>query len=410
MTSSGDHLRVCVVVPYDLADAGGVKHHAVQLGRVLREEGHDVTVLGPSSQPSDDAGQVVMGNVINIPSNGSDNRMALFGVRKRLKLFLSEHAFDIIHVHEPPIPSLSYWISWMTPEVPKMATFHAFSEAPSLGIRALQHLAGWLLYSCFDHAIAVSPPAARHAKRAWRRPLPVVPNGIPLRLFSPTPRQVSKQSSRRILSIGKLSDERKGIATMIEAFKLLRAKDSSCTLDLVGDGPGLPGLPPIEGLRYYPSLPLRELAERYRACDVFAAPSTGQESFGIVLLEAMAAGKPIVCSDIEGYRYVARSSGASFVAPHDPVALAQAIRGLLDDEPRRRMMSGFNLSYVRSFDWPAISRDIVREYRTTIENHRTRHGSAKRYVVQRPIPISEARTLLGSRHTSLPSNARDVGS
>jgi phosphatidylinositol alpha-mannosyltransferase len=409
--SSSDALRICVVVPYDLADAGGVKHHAVQLARALREQGHEVTLLGPSSQPSSDPKQVVTDSIVSVPSNGSDNRVALFGVRKKLKRFLEENTFDLIHVHEPPIPSLSYWISWLTPHVPKMATFHAFSESPSLGIRALQHVVASILYPHFDHAVAVSPPAARHAKRTWSRPLPVIPNGIPLQIFAPSLRQAPRRSTRRILSIGKLSDERKGIATMVEAFKLLRAEDLSCTLDLIGDGPGRPGLPSVEGLRFYAPMPLGELVERYRACDVFVAPSTGQESFGIVLLEAMAAGKPIVCSDIEGYRHVARPEGASFVPPRNPVALANAIRAILEDEQRRRTISAFNLRHVRRYDWSVVARDVVREYQVTIENHRIRRGLSVPGVAADFVTTSEPRSIVSPRHSELPTRAdeRDVG-
>jgi phosphatidylinositol alpha-mannosyltransferase len=255
-----------------------------------------------------------------------------------------------------------------------VATFHAYSEAPSFGIRLLQSLATPTLYPYFDHAVAVSPSAARYASRTWHRPLPIIPNGIPVRMFAPTIPEAPSRGPRRILAIGRLADARKGIAPMIEAFTLLRAEDRSYTLDLIGDGPERGDLPAIDGLQYYPRLPLSELIERYHACDVFAAPATGQESFGIVLLEAMAAGKPIVCSDIGGYRDVARPMGASFVPPGDPVALAREIRTLFADEPRRREMSAFNLSYVRRFDWPVLVRDVLDAYQVAIENRRARRA------------------------------------
>jgi phosphatidyl-myo-inositol alpha-mannosyltransferase len=367
-------LRICIVVPYDLADSGGVKHHAVHLAKVLREEGHQVTLVGPSSRESDDPNRLVIRNVVNIRSNGAANPMALLGAGPILKRFFAENTFDIIHVHEPPIPSLSYWSAWLTPGVPKVATFHAYSEAPSLGIRILQSLAAPILYPYFDHAVAVSPSAARYASRTWRRPLTIVPNGIPVRMFAPSIQEASRQGSRRILAIGRLADARKGIAPMIEAFRLLRAEDRSYTLDLIGDGPEHRGLPAVDGLRYHPRLPLSELIERYHACDLFAAPATGQESFGIVLLEAMAAGKPIVCSDIGGYRDVARPMGASFVPPGDPVALAHEIRTLLDDGSRRQRMSAFNLSYVRRFDWSVVVGEVLDAYQVAIENRRSRHA------------------------------------
>jgi phosphatidylinositol alpha-mannosyltransferase len=367
-------LRICIVVPYDLADSGGVKHHAVHLAKALREEGHEVTLVGPSSRESDEPDRLVIRNVVNVRSNGAGNPMALWGARSILKRFFADNAFDVVHVHEPPIPSLSYWSAWLTPGVPKVATFHAYSETPALGIRILQGLAAPILYPYFDHAVAVSPSAARYASRTWHRPLSIVPNGIPVRVFAPTMQEAPRQGSRRLLAIGRLADGRKGIAPMIEAFRLLRAEDRSYTLDLIGDGPERGGLPAVEGLRYHPRLPLSELIERYHACDLFVAPATGQESFGIVLLEAMAAGKPMVCSDIGGYRDVARPMGASFIPPGDPVALAREIRTLFEDEPRRQRMSAFNLSYVKRFDWSVLVHDVLEAYRVAIENRRARRA------------------------------------
>jgi phosphatidylinositol alpha-mannosyltransferase len=370
-------LRICIVVPYDLADkAGGVKHHAVQLARALREQGHRVTIFGASSCATDDPEMVGITGIVSFASNGSDNRMALLASPAELRRFFRDHTFDVVHVHEPPVPAISYWTAWLTPGVPKMGTFHAFSESPPLGLRIIQQLGAAIQYSFFDHAIAVSPPAASYAAKAWKRPLPIVPNGIPIDVFTPGLRSASTcaRSSRRLLAIGRLSDERKGIATMIEAFRVLRARDESWTLDVIGDDPASPGLPQVPGLTFHAPLSLRDLIERYRDCHVFVAPSTGQESFGIVLLEAMATGKPIVCSDIDGYRHVADPAGAAFVPPNDAQALAETLDALIVDEPRRRAMSAFNLGYVRRFNWASVARAVVHEYLVTIENHRARAG------------------------------------
>ena len=371
------HLRVCIVVPYDLADmAGGVKHHAVQLARMLRRQGHHVTVLGASSQKTTAPNTVGIGGIVNVPSNGSDNRMALMASAFTIRKFFRENKFDVVHIHEPPIPSISYWTAWLTPGIPKIGTFHAFGEAPPLALRLIQYVGAALQFRFLDHAIAVSNPAARFVSHTWKRPLPIVPNGIPTDLFTPTLRPAQAHSARRLLAIGRLSDQRKGIATIIEAFQRLRARNSAWTLDVVGEDVSSTRLPRMDGLTYYPPLPLKALIERYRECDIFTAPSTGQESFGIVLLEAMAIGKPIVCSDIDGYRHVADPAGAVFVPPRDPLALAEALDNLWADGLRRRAMSAFNLGYVRRFDWASVAHSVTREYLVTIENHRARHGLA----------------------------------
>jgi phosphatidylinositol alpha-mannosyltransferase len=377
-------LRVCIVVPYDLADpGGGVKHHAVQLARLLRQQGHHATILGASSAETQEPHTFGIRGIVNVPSNGSDNRMALLASRSLVKRFFDERTFDVVHVHEPPIPSISYWTAWLTPGIPKMSTFHAFAESPPLGLRLLQRLGGAIQYSFFDHAVAVSPSAARFARAAWRRPLGIVPNGIPIDLFTPALRPASPGPSRRLLAIGRLADARKGIATMIEAFRILKARDDGWSLDIVGEDATASRAPAISGLTYHPPLPLNDLIERYRECDIFVAPSTSQESFGIVLLEAMATGKPIVCSDIEGYRHVADPGGAVFVPPRDPAALADALDRLMPDEPRRRAMAAFNLAYVRRFDWSLVAKSIVDEYLITIENYRIRRGLPTLGLLQR---------------------------
>ena len=398
-------LRVCIVVPYDLGHpTGGVKHHAVQLARVLRDRGHTVTVFGASSAATSDPETVTIGGVVDVMSNGAGNPLALLASPAAVRRFFRERTFDVIQVHEPPVPTLPYWASWLTPGVPKMGTFHAFSEAPTLAIRVFQQVGAAIQYPFLDHAIAVSSPAARYAGRAWKRPLPVVPNGIPIDVFEPANHLASLTAgigaSRRLLAIGRMSDERKGIATMVEAFRVLRARSPSWTLDVVGDDPSTPGLPKVPGLTFYAHLPLRGLLERYRDCSVFVAPATGHESFGIVLLEAMATGKPIVCSDIEGYRSVADPAGAAFVRPGDPGALAGTLEALVANEPRLRAMSAFNRSYVERYGWSNVAREVVHEYRVTIENHRARTG-----LPAPPRTRSEARgvapawrpTLLGRR-------------
>jgi phosphatidylinositol alpha-mannosyltransferase len=357
-------LRVGIVVPYDLGIAGGgVKHHALQLARALRELGDEVTVLAPTSTPVDDAHVVGFSGVVNVASNGGDNRMALLVSPWRVRRALAERRFDVLHVHEPLVPALTYWATWCSPGVPKVATFHAYAERPPLQLRAGQRLFGLTMYSQFTRAIAVSRAAARYASIAWRRGLTIIGNGVDGDVFSPaaTARSSLPEAPRapRLLFVGARADPRKGWPHLLEAYRRLRARGVAVTLDVVGHGPPLPR---VEGMTVHGAASLSELVRRYREADVVVAPSTGQESFGIVLLEAMACARPIVCSDIDGYREVVDARGARLVPPRDPDALAGALEGLVADAPARAAMGAHNRRRALDSHWRAIAPRVREVY------------------------------------------------
>ncbi len=364
-------LRVCIVAPYDLAArGGGVKHHVFGLARALRARGDQVTILGPASQPLEEPGLVTIGGIVSVESNGSANAMPLFASPLRTARLFRSRSFDVIHVHEPSIPSLAYWAAWLTPGVPKLCTFHAFADAPPPLLRIGQRLFGALQFPFFQRGLAVSRAAAEYAGRAWKRPLSIVPNGVDTEQF--TPGAVAEEAPRalRLLFVARLADVRKGWSVMLDAYRALVASGAQVTLDVVGDREGVPAPPALPGLRLHGALPLAELVERYRASDIFVAPSLSQESFGIVLLEAMATGRAIVCSDIRGYREVAQRDGAVFVAPNDAPALAAALRSLARDPARRRAMQAFNLIHAQAFAWPSVAEQVREHYLEAIAMNR----------------------------------------
>jgi phosphatidylinositol alpha-mannosyltransferase len=377
---SGAPLRVCIVAPYDLATHGGVKHHIFGLASALRARGDAVTILGPASQPVHEEGIVTTGGIISLESNGSANEMPFFASPLETLSFFQSRPFDVIHVHEPSIPSLAYWATWLTPGIPKLCTFHAYAEAPPLLLRIGQRFFGALQFPFYARGLAVSQAAAEYAARAWKRPLSIVPNGVDTELFAPLreraddgrqrPRPSAERkpepSAVRLLFVGRLGDTRKGWSVMLDAYQQLLANGANVTLDVVGDPSGVPPLPSLPGLRAHGSLGLSELVERYRACDLFVAPSISQESFGIVLLEAMATGRAIVCSDIRGYREVAKPEGAAFVRPNDPTLLASMISSLSLDPARRAAMQAFNLAAVSAYGWPVLAEQVREHYLTAI--------------------------------------------
>lgn len=356
-----ESLSVCIVAPYDLSTrGGGVKHHIAGLARALRGLGDRVTVLGPARAPVGEAGVVTVGGVLSLQSNGSANEMALFASPFEVASFFRTHAFDVVHVHEPAIPSLGYWVAWLTPGVPKICTFHAFADAPPLPLRVGQRFFGALQYPFFAAGLAVSEAAAEYASRAWKRRLSIVPNGIDTDAFTP-PATSFPGGGLRLLFVGRLADERKGWSVMLDAYRLLRDRGVDASLDVVGDASGAV-VPALPGLRAHGALPRAALIDAYRACDLFVAPSTRQESFGIVLLEAMATGRPIVCSDIRGYREVAPPAGTTFVPPASASALADAIAALAPEEARRAAMGGHNRRAVLRYRWDVVAEEVREHY------------------------------------------------
>jgi phosphatidylinositol alpha-mannosyltransferase len=364
-------LRICIVVPYDLSmPGGGVKHHAFQLARALRAAGDEVMVLGPASSPIDLPDVVGLPGVVNVVSNGDNNRMGLFTAPWRVLKFFRENRFDVIHLHEPMVPSIAFWTAWLTPGVPKLTTFHAFGESPPWGLRLAHKLFAAIQFPFFQRAIAVSGSAASHAGHAWKRPIAIVPNGISTHDFQPALAAPSKEL--RLLFVGHLDAERKGFRYLLEAYGELRERGVPVTLDVVGPHGNAPRPRPAPGLTYHGPVSLKDLVHRYQSCDLFVAPSTGQESFGIVLLEAMAVAKPIICSDIEGYRHVVHPDGAMLVPPRDSDALVEAISTLAQDPARRMRMAAVNRAHVKQYDWDVLVPRLKHHYLEAIADRQVR--------------------------------------
>jgi phosphatidylinositol alpha-mannosyltransferase len=389
---SQDRLRVCMMVTYDMASpGGGVKQHALHLAASLRRLGDEVMLVGPSSVPTDEPDVRSFSGIVNIPANGSDNNLGLLVSPRAIARFFREHRFDVIHIHEPLQPALSYWTVWLTRQVPHVATFHAFMEEEGMVLRWARKAWGATMCPWIQRAIAVSGPAARYASQAWGRELAVIPNGVPTDIFTPSDDYDAPEvhslsdldlhavtppgAPVKLLFVGRIGDARKGARFLFEAYRGLVARKLPVTLDVVGELGSADPPPELPGLTYHGAVAFDQLADLYRACDVFVAPSTGQESFGIVLLEAMASAKPVVCSDIEGYRQVATTEGSTLVAPSDAKALEDALaRVVLTDPATRRRHGQGNRRHAEDYDYDRLAERVRHEYRLAIAACRTGAG------------------------------------
>ncbi len=357
-----------MMVTYDLASpCGGVKHHAQQLATALRRRGDEVTIVGPASAPIKDEYTHTFPGVLNIPANGSDNMLGIFVRPWQVRKYFRNHKFDVIHIHEPAQPSLSYWSVWMTRKIAHVATFHAYAESETKAFTFARRMWAPTIFPFFQRAIAVSEPAAKYASMVWKRPMSVIPNGVPTGIFTPAPTKLydtaESSSPLRLLFVGRIGDRRKGAKYMFDAYRMLLERGANVTLDVAGELGQAEPPPALPGLRYHGAVNFDHLVQLYRECDLFVAPSTGQESFGIVLLEAMSAAKPVVCSDIDGYRQVAIPDGSYMVPPSNAVALADRIAEVVELDPATRRRQGeINRKAALGYDWDRLADRVRDEY------------------------------------------------
>jgi phosphatidyl-myo-inositol alpha-mannosyltransferase len=322
-------VRVGVVCPYSLNIPGGVQGQVIALGRALRAIGVDARVLGPCDGPPPDSSVTPLGQSVPYANNGSmapiapDPSCVLRTIRA-----LRDEAFDVVHLHEPLVPGPSLTALLFT-DTPMVGTFHRAGESPIY--RAMRPAARWaarkLALRC-----AVSEDALNTAEEAMGGRYELVGNGIDTVFFAkaePWPTE-----GKTVFFVGR-HEPRKGLAVLIEAMAQL---GPGVRLWVGGDGPETARLraetvhsPNIEWLGWLTDV---EKARRLRAADVFCAPSLHGESFGVVLLEAMAASTPIVASDLPGYHHVARPGvEALLVEPGDATALALALEQVLAGGP-----------------------------------------------------------------------------
>jgi phosphatidyl-myo-inositol alpha-mannosyltransferase len=352
-------VKILLVCPYDWEAPGGVQVHVRQLAAELRTRGYLTTILAPGSRPSEDAGVRIVGRPVRVPYRGTVAPISFSpGAWRRIRSAMRSFDPDLIHAHEPLTPSTSM-LAVLAAEAPVVATFHA-----SLDRSRLMELAGPALRQVsgrIDAAVAVSDTAASFVRRVVRVPLEIVPNGVDVRAFSDPGRPVEGlPAGPKILWVNRL-DPQKGFEIMLRAFEQIASEVGEVHLLVAGDGRdrvllrSLPGDLRSRILRL--GTVAHEALPRYHAAaDVFVSPATGQESFGIVLVEAMAAGVPVVASDIEGYREVVHDGvDGLLVPPNDPNALAAAIRRVLSEPELAAALKAAGRSRAQAFSWQAVA-------------------------------------------------------
>jgi len=365
-------LKVGIVSPYGYPHPGGVNEHVRHTYEAMRRLGHDVWIITSKyGKERTNEGHVIrLGTGYAFPANGSMGRVTLgWRFKEQARELLAEHRFDILHFHEPLVPFLSPTVLDQSNTV-NVATFHAFGGfSPSYWVG--RHFAGRLAAK-LDGRIAVSGAARHFINRYFPGDYRIIPNGVEIeRLSEAEPIDELRDGTINILFVGRL-EERKGLIYLLKAYHRLRKRHVDARLLIIGSGPKLReyrryvGLRQIRDVDFLGRLTDDAKASYFASADIFCAPATGQESFGIVLLEAMAAGVPIVASDIHGYKNVVqRGVQGLLVEPRNPRALAAGLYTLANDAELRHRMGEAGRAKAPEYSWDRVTEQIVDFYRET---------------------------------------------
>ena len=373
-----DHpIKIALVSPYDYSVHGGVNDHINKLAAQFESWGHTVRVIAPCSslQRIRDNHFIPMGRPVPVPSGGSIARVSLsVWLRPRIKALLQREAFDIIHLHEPMAGFVTLNALAVADSVGSIniGTFHTYRGTrlyklggSRIGMRYIRRLHG---------RIAVSQPAYEFISPYFPAKYEIIPNGIHADQFSnATPFPHLQDGKTNLLFVGRL-EKRKGLKYLLGAYSRLKWDWPNLRLLVVGAGKPdddsyrMLGERNLTDVVFVGRVSDEDKARYYKSADIYCSPATGRESFGIVLLEAMAAGKPVVASDIEGYsRVITHGREGLLVEPKSDEKLANAIATLLRDPALRARLAANGLKQVVNFRWERVAGQVMDYYGTFLD-------------------------------------------
>jgi phosphatidylinositol alpha-mannosyltransferase len=375
-------VKIGLVSPYDFASPGGVTDHVRHLARQLRRLDHSVRIFAPSSRADvdfDTAEFYRIGSPISVPVNDSVARITLsFHLADRVAGIIERERFDVLHFHEPLMPALPITMLRMS-QAANVGTFHAFAKSNIGYFYGRPLLEPYLAH--LHRGIAVSEPAKAFVNRYFPGfPLKVIPNGIDVSVFHPghAPIRHLRDERVNILFVGRL-EKRKGLGYLLRGYEFMKQRVPNTRLIVVGDGPLRSSVESYISRHRVPDVvmagyvPDTVLPRYYCSADIFCAPATGAESFGIVLLEAMATGLPVVATEIDGYMSVLEPGRDSLtVQPKSWSELGAALVVLARDAQLRTRMGAYGLEKARRYAWEEVASQVLEVY-----------GEARQIRVQR---------------------------
>lgn len=381
-------MKIAIVTEYYYPTLGGIQEHVHHFAACARRDGHDVRILTPSVGDAlastrggwrDDDTVIRIGRSVSLVSGGSLARASIgSGLGQKMKDILRAERFDVVHVHSPLMPTLPY-LALRASNAVNVGTFHS-DFGKSLLMAALGPIVQRYV-DRLDAAIGVSETALRGPRRYFRAPWSVIPNGVDARFFAAGRRRREFDDGRQnVLHVGRF-DPRNGVDRVIRAWTLTRRRGGDARLILVGDGPLRARyqrmVPPdlAHDAHFVGFVPGPERPDWYATGDVLLCPAVGG-TFGIILLEAMAAGCAIVAADTPGFRNVMQDGVQGALSSLDDASLAFAVESLLGDDARRRACADAGRATAARYDWPVVTAEVLGLYRRLLSGGGASTGAA----------------------------------
>jgi phosphatidylinositol alpha-mannosyltransferase len=370
-------LKIALVSPYDFAYPGGVANHILALEREFVKMGHQVKIIAPAPRGFVSKGMFIyLGRAGPTPSSGSVARITFTPwMASMVKPVLEREKFDVIHLHEPLVPMLCTTMLRLS-RAATIGTFHAMDSRGYTFWKPFTVLFLKKWFRKLDGHIAVSKPAREFIHGHFPADYTIIPNGVDLEHFSPKVAPIEKYRDGKIniLFVSRL-EKRKGVNYLLSAYRQVRQEIGNCRLILVGPSTRWSRQfekeikeQGLDDVVFAGFVPQEELPRYYQTADIVCSPATGRESFGLILLEAMAMGKPIVASNIDGYASVAsHGAEALMVPPKNEHMLADAIISLATHSELRQEMGARGKLKAAEYGWDHIARRVMDFYEEVIQ-------------------------------------------
>jgi len=363
-------MKIALISPYDWCVPGGVNNHVTHLARHFRDWGHAVTIFAPASEPESVADEVyVFGKPWTLPVSGSKARISFSWMSPEAKRLLAHSDFDVMHAHEPLMPLTPYHL-FRYSTAAKIGTFHAASDRGNSYYVITKFLSRFN-FKKLEGKIAVSSAAVRHVTRYYPGYYNIIPNGIEYEHFA-CPREPFPEfmdGRKNILFVGR-PEKRKGLQYLLRAYLRIREQEPDTRLIVVGAGDFSRYariMRPFPDVVFRESVPYDDLPRYHHSAHVFCCPNTGNESQGYSLLEAMAAGLPVVASNIEGFAGVVTDEvDGLLVRPKDEDDLAATVLRVLRAPALGESLGAAARETASHYAWEKVAHRVMAYYQRII--------------------------------------------